>query len=81
MDSPEKRRVDAYMDTISRIEPDIAMIDIGAAAASISISLKRIAQAQESVADSCVKIRYILLIGLVLLGGLSGAVVAYLLRN
>ena len=37
------RRVDAYLDTIGRIEPDIAMIDRDAALASIAISLKRIA--------------------------------------
>lgn len=39
----EAERADAYADTIKRIEPDIAMIDTGAALASISISLKRIA--------------------------------------
>ena len=43
--SQEKQRVDAYLDTISRIEPDIAMIDTGAALASIAISMKRIADA------------------------------------
>ena len=41
----EKERIDAYLDTISRLEPDIAMIDSGAALASIAISLKRIADA------------------------------------
>lgn len=45
MTSPEKDRVDAYMDTVSRIEPDIAMLDTGAALASIAISLRRIADA------------------------------------
>lgn len=34
-----------YLDTIARIEPDIAMIDRDAALASIAISLKRIADA------------------------------------
>lgn len=41
----ESERVDAYLDTIKRIEPDISMIDTGAALASIAISLKRIADA------------------------------------
>lgn len=39
----EKGRIDAYLDTISRIEPDITMIDRDAALASIAISLKRLA--------------------------------------
>ena len=46
--SGEKQRVDAYLDTISRTEPDIAMIDTGAALASIAISLKRIADALDA---------------------------------
>lgn len=41
----EKHRVDAYLDTVKRMEPDIAMIDRDAALASIAISLKRIADA------------------------------------
>lgn len=40
-------KVGAYLDTINRIEPDIAMIDTGAALASIAISLRRIADALE----------------------------------
>lgn len=43
--SGEKQRVDAYLETVSRIEPDIAMLDTGAALASIAISLRRIADA------------------------------------
>lgn len=39
----EKEQVDAYLNTIDRLEPDIAMIDAGAAYASAAISLKRIA--------------------------------------
>lgn len=37
--------MDAYLDTVKRLEPDIAMIDLGAGLASIAISLKRIADA------------------------------------
>lgn len=39
----EKERVDGYLATIERLEPDIRPIDLPAAAASIAISLKRIA--------------------------------------
>jgi hypothetical protein len=52
MDSPEKRSVDAYMATISRLEPDIAPIDASAFYASAAISLKRQADAMESMAHS-----------------------------
>jgi hypothetical protein len=48
--SLEKQCADAYLDTIERLEPDIAMIDAGAAYASIAISLKRIADALEKIA-------------------------------
>jgi hypothetical protein len=41
------RRVDAYLDTIKRMEPDIAMVDHDAAMASVAISLKRIADSIE----------------------------------
>lgn len=41
----EKERVDAYVATIARFEPDIAMTDSGASLTSIAISLKRIADA------------------------------------
>lgn len=39
------KQVDAYVDTINRLEPDIASIDDVAAYASIAISLRRIADA------------------------------------
>lgn len=45
--SKEKEQVDAYLATIDRLEPDIAMIDHGAGIVSIAISLKRIADALE----------------------------------
>lgn len=35
----------AYLETIKRLEPDIAQIDVGTGIASIAISLKRIADA------------------------------------
>jgi hypothetical protein len=41
----EAERVDAYLDTVKRIEPDIASLDADASLASIAISLKRIADA------------------------------------
>ncbi len=44
----ERERVDAYLETIARIEQNIAMIDEGTSAASISISLKRIADLMEA---------------------------------
>lgn len=43
----EKERVDAYLDTVNRLEPDIAHLDVSAAAASVAISLKRIADVLE----------------------------------
>lgn len=43
----EKERVDAYLDTVKRMEPDIAMVDRDAALASIAISLRRIADVLE----------------------------------
>jgi hypothetical protein len=42
-------RVDAYLETLARIEPDIAMIDVDAAAASVAISLRRIADSLEKL--------------------------------
>jgi len=41
----EREHVEAYLGTISRLEPEIAMIDREAALASIAISLRRIADA------------------------------------
>ena len=43
-----KDSLTAYIDTIERLEPDITPIDMTAAAASIAISLKRIADALEN---------------------------------
>lgn len=45
----EKERVDAYLNTIGRLEPDITPIDADAAWASIAISLKRLADVQEEL--------------------------------
>jgi hypothetical protein len=45
--SGEKERVDAYMGTVARMEPEITMVDHDAAMASIAISLKRIADVLE----------------------------------
>lgn len=39
----EKQKVDAYVATVLRMEPDIAMVDRDGALASIAISLRRIA--------------------------------------
>jgi hypothetical protein len=41
--------MDAYLKTLDRMEKDIAAVDLTAAAASISISLKRIADALEMI--------------------------------
>ncbi len=46
-----KKTGDAYLDTVARMEPEIAMVDTGGAAASIAISLKRIADSLEKLAD------------------------------
>lgn len=40
--------LDAYIDTVNRLEPDITPIDTTAALASIAISLKRIADVLEN---------------------------------
>ncbi len=45
----EQERVDAYLNTVARLEPDITMIDHDAGIASIAISLKRIADALEGL--------------------------------
>jgi hypothetical protein len=39
------KRVDAYLATLARMEPEISMVDRDAALASIAISLRRIADA------------------------------------
>jgi hypothetical protein len=44
--------VGVYQATIERLEPEIAMIDQGAAAASIAISLKRIADSLERIENN-----------------------------
>lgn len=41
-----------YLDTIQRLEPDIAMIDPGAYYASAAISLRRMADAAERQAQA-----------------------------
>ncbi len=48
MSTPEQRQVDAYLETVKRIEPNITMIDQDYTLASIAISLKRIADAIEA---------------------------------
>lgn len=45
--SGEKNRVDGYLGTVGRLEPDIHPIDASAFYASAAISLKRIADALE----------------------------------
>lgn len=42
------RRVDAYLETIKRLEPDISVCDRDATLTSIAISLKRIADLLEN---------------------------------
>ena len=42
---------DYYLEILNRIEPDIAIIDAGAGWASIAISLRRIADSQERIAN------------------------------
>ena len=44
----EAAEPNAYLETVKRLEPDIAMIDTGAGWASIAISLRRIADALEA---------------------------------
>ena len=44
----EQERVDAYLATVQRMEPDIAMVDRDAALASIAISLRRIADVMDN---------------------------------
>ena len=41
---------DAYIDTIERMERDLAAVDLAPASASIAISLKRLADAAETIA-------------------------------
>jgi hypothetical protein len=41
----EESRADAYLELLTRLEPELVMVDQDAALASIAISLKRIADA------------------------------------
>jgi len=41
----------AYFETLDRMEKDIAAVDVPAAAASLAISLRRIADAHERIAQ------------------------------
>jgi hypothetical protein len=61
----EKERVDAYQNTVSRLEPEIAPIDASAFYASAAISLKRLADAAERMATAYEKatIAYITALG------------------
>lgn len=43
---------DEYLGTIARMEPDIAAIDLTAGAASIAVSLKRLADSTERLCVS-----------------------------
>lgn len=47
--SGEKERVDVYLNTVNRLEPEIAPIDASAFYASAAISLKRIADSLEEI--------------------------------
>lgn len=42
-----QKEIDEYLATVARLEPEITPIDLPAAAASISISLRRIADSLE----------------------------------
>jgi hypothetical protein len=46
--SGEQERLNAYLKTIERMEPDVAAIDASFAYASVAISLKRIADTLEA---------------------------------
>lgn len=41
--SGEAEKVNAYLDTVNRLEPEIHMVDLEAGITSIAVSLKRIA--------------------------------------
>lgn len=51
-----KDNVDAYIDTISRFEPDLAHTDASAYGGSIAISLKRIADALDKIVSHYVPV-------------------------
>lgn len=46
------KRVDAYLNTVGRLEPEITPVDLPAAGASIAISLRRIADSLEQLQDA-----------------------------
>ncbi len=48
----EKERVDAYLNVVRRLEPDVTMIDPDAGIASIAISLKRIADSLDLLVET-----------------------------
>lgn len=48
----EEAKVNAYMETVERMEPDIHPVDAAAAYASVAISAKRMADAMVRVADA-----------------------------
>jgi hypothetical protein len=48
---------DAYLETVNRMEPDITPVDLTSAAASIAISLRRIADALDAVKEELQIIR------------------------
>lgn len=47
----EKERIDAYLNTIARLEPEIAMIDLDVALASIAISMRGINVTLKEILD------------------------------
>ena len=51
MANPEEKAHDAYLETVARLETDIAPVDMQAALTSIAISLKRIADVMEATND------------------------------
>lgn len=51
----EKERVNAYLETVKRLEPDMAIVDHDAALASIAISIKRIADSLDNLQRVFVK--------------------------
>lgn len=50
MDARKRAADTNYIDTVARLEPDIAMVDASAFYASAAISLKRIADSLEDIA-------------------------------
>lgn len=48
----EKERLEAYMNTVKRIEPDIAMLDRDAALTSIAVSLRNISTTLDAILNT-----------------------------